>query len=119
MIGQKGIFDGSSDLTAYIFHADSSLYYNNGPQIGDIDGDFISNYFIQIINTSDDGSTVFRVNGTNRVDGTMERPLMNGFTIGSRGNGSESANFNMVELLVYNRSLTLTEMQEIETYANV
>lgn len=119
MVSQKGIFDGSIDLQAYIFHAGDSLYYNNGPQIGPVAGDFISNYFIQIINTSDGGNTVFRVNGVDEVYGTMNRPLMNGFTIGRRGNGSEYVNFNMVELLVYNRSLTLTEMQEIETYANV
>jgi hypothetical protein len=119
MVGQRGIFDGSSDLEAYIFHAGSSLYYNNGPQIGPVYGDFISNYFIQIINTSDGGNTVFRVNGVENVNGAMNRPLMNGFTIGRRGNGNEHANFNMVELLVYNRSLTLAEMQEIETYANV
>ncbi len=118
MVGQKGLFDGASDLEAYIFHAGSSLYYNNGPQIGPVNGDFISDYFIQIINTSDGGNTVFRVDGSDRTNGTMNRPVMNGFTIGRRGNGSEYANFNMVELLVYNRSLTLAEMQQIETYAN-
>jgi hypothetical protein len=119
MVGQRGIFDGSIDLQAYIFQAGGSLYYNNGPQLGPITGDFTSNYFIQIINTDDNGLTIFRVNGTNRSTGVTSRPQMTGFNIGRRGNNNEYANFNMVELLVYNRSITLSEMQQIETYSNV
>jgi hypothetical protein len=120
MPGQTGIFDGSSDLQAYIFQAGGSLYYNNGPQIGPVTGNFTSNYFIQIVNTSNvSGSTTFRVNGVDRVTGSMSRPQMTGFNIGRRGNGGEFANFNLVELLVYNRSLTQAEMEQVETYANI
>jgi PKD repeat protein len=118
MNGQNGIFDGLNNLQAYIFQAGGNLYYNNGPQIGPVAGDFTSNYFIQIINTSDDGSTVFRVDGTDRVNGNTSTPEILGFNIG-RGNGPEYADFNLVELLVYNRSLTLEEMELIETYANI
>lgn len=119
MPGQTGMFDGSSDLQAYIFQNSGNLYYNNGPQIGPVTGNWTANYFIQIINTASNGFTTYRVNGVNRVSGTMNRPVMTGFNIGRRGSSSEYANCNIVELLVYNRSLTTAEMQQIETYANV
>lgn len=119
--GMLNSISPSPDL-AYVFHnafTSDAYFYTGSNQYGP--APFTPNaYMVQSIVQRTNGSGFIRVNGVpgaNTSANTTEN--IDSFVIGGRSTSTERFLGTIVELLIYDRELTIQEIEQIETYANI
>lgn len=109
------IFKNSGENKAYYYTEDRQL---EGPNVG-ID----SYHIISVVHNGIPGANFIRINGitsTNVSYGTMDNlPEIQDFIIGGRSAANEIILGEIVELLIYNKELSSSEIAELETYASI
>jgi hypothetical protein len=113
---QKMIFDGVSDASAAIFRSVSNdaWYVNNGSQIGPATGaSDVKHVYTAVFNGS---SSSLSIDGGTPATGTLGTPSLAGITVGCRGNGTECADADIPEVIVYSGALSASDIDTVETY---
>ena len=65
-------------------------------------------------------TSVFRVNGTTKtIAGALGASGLTGLTLGSKQNGTQSADTKITDVLVVNGAMTVTQFEITKTYLNV
>ncbi len=107
--------------SGYIFKQASSFrpnYYNASPQLSGPDGMPLNQYHITTV--VHDVTSLLRINNgnpTNFTTGNAGNPnQVDQLIIGGRNINSEIMLGEIVELLIYDRALTIPEIEELETY---
>lgn len=116
-------YNSSYDL-GYVFKNsnENRAYFYNGAQIRSPNITLIPYHVATVVHNGIPGSNFYRINGntSTQVDyGTMTIDNVNKFIIGARGPDSEMLRGEIVEILIYNRQLSIIEIEQIESYAKL
>jgi hypothetical protein len=114
-LGNSGVFD-----KGYVFKEQFTLnaYYYNVGQIQAPAGQAIGSYHIETI------FNLFDADSTIGINGSFGSPLgilaleVNEGLIALRSIGSEYASVNIAEIIIYNKGLSLTELDQVQKYLN-
>jgi Concanavalin A-like lectin/glucanases superfamily len=127
---QQGFLNSEGDKS-YIFQNGNRGYYKtkgngqiveqiSGPQNLTLDRYHVTTVVHAFAAEGETSQSFIRINNqTIYMDTTGLIPDLNNFIIGARTTNSEFLNGSIVEILIYNRALTLQEIVQIENYANV
>jgi hypothetical protein len=121
--GQQGFLNLLGDgPEGYVFKAgevDESYYYNGPAQIAAPTSVSVGNYHIvSISNNTEPNTSTMRINGVagNNDYGEMTTRYVSYANIGSRNANQDFLNGSIAEIIIYNRGLTTSERQEVESY---
>jgi PKD repeat protein len=121
---QEGMLNSIAPASdrAYVFKNSltrNAFFFTGGDQFGAVQ--FTANaYMIQSIVHRTNGTGFIRVNGVAGTDTTANSTIsLNNFVIGARSTSSERFLGTIVELLIYDRELSIQEIQQLEAYANI
>ena len=128
---QQGFLNSEGDKS-YIFQNGNRGYYKtkgnygqiveqiSGPQNLTLNGYHVTTVVHAFAPEGETSQSFIRINNqTIYMDTAGLIPDLTNFIIGARTTNSEFLNGSIVEILIYNRALTLQEIVEIENYANV
>jgi hypothetical protein len=120
---QQGFLNLLGDgAESYVFkqaELDESYYYISPAQIAAPTSVSVGNYHIvSISNNTEPNTSTMRINGVagNNYYGDMTTQYASYANIGSRDANREFLNGSIAEIIIYNRGLTTSERQEVESY---